>query len=232
MSSVQKEHTKLMVFLALLGLSFFWASRLDWHSYFSATQIGNTVEQLRQLQSQVTFLGPLPFCFMGTILIVANVPTVLIILLASLLFPIWQTIVISTLCFALSISLIYLIANYFSGPWSHAILDRYTPRIQKYISQNEFYSVLQIRLIFFALPPINWLLGMMNLNFSAFFWGSVLGALPNIVFWGWLSGTVVELLVAGQSLDPRQSPELWAPVIFSISLLLTVRIWQRISASR
>ena len=180
--------------------------------------MAGNIDQLRELEAGFGFLGPAIFFFSASIAIVINIPTAIIIAIAAVIYgPVGATI-LGTLSFALAILLMYFIAKVADQGFTKRIVEKYMPRTNRYIQDTDLHAIIYLRLIFFALPPINWMLAILCTQFSTYFWGSIIGALPNIVLFSWLGGTMVEVIREGRSLWFWNTPELIAPIILGISL--------------
>ena len=218
--------------LALLALTFcvYAYQYFDLKQWLNPILLANKIESLRTLEANLGLAGPIAFFFIGTVIIVLNVPTVLIIAIAAVIYGPIGAFVLGTLCFCAAISIIYVISKMLGQSFLQGLMQRYMPRTNQYIQNTDLRAIIYLRLIFFALPPINWMLGILSTQFSTYFWGSLIGALPNLVMFSWLGGTLVELIRKNQSLLFWQSPELAAPAIFGITITITSLVLKKYSS--
>ena len=79
-------------------------------------------------------------------------------------------------------------------------LSRHIPkhlhRFDTRLRQNAFTTVIVLRLMFFLMPPVNWLLGLSRLRSGTFIAGTVIGALPGTIFFTFVGHTLVDWLLA------------------------------------
>ena len=126
--------------------------------------------------------------------------------------------IIGTFSFSVAIILMFIIAKTLDNGITKRIIEKYMPRMSRYIRETDLHAIIYLRLIFFALPPINWMLAILCTKFSTYFWGSLIGALPNIVAFSWLGGTFVDVIREGRSIWFWNTPELIAPTVLRIFL--------------
>ncbi|MBL4607884.1 MAG: VTT domain-containing protein [Pseudomonadales bacterium] len=170
---------------------------------------------------------------MSSIAIVLNIPTAIIISIAAVLYGSLGAIVLGTLSFSLAIILMYVIAKVLDQGITARIVKKYMPRTNRYISETDLHAIIYLRLIFFALPPINWMLAILCTRFSTYFWGSLIGAFPNVIAFSWLGGTLVEVIREGRSIWFWNTPELITPTVVGISLtLLSIFLRKRQAANQ
>ena len=189
--------------------------------------LADKIDDLRKMEAGLGHAGPLAFFVIGTFIIVLNVPTVLIIAIAAVIYGPSGAFILGTLCFCAAISIIFLISKLLGQGFLQRLIQRYMPRTNQYIQDTDLRAIIYLRLIFFALPPVNWMLGILSTKFSTYFWGSLIGALPNLLMFSWLGGTLVELIRKNQSLLFWQSPELAAPAIFGIAITVASLILKK-----
>jgi uncharacterized membrane protein YdjX (TVP38/TMEM64 family) len=88
-------------------------------------------------------------------------------------------------------------------------------------------TVVYVRLLSFMLPPVNWLLSLMNISYRDLFLGTLLGTAHMIILFAWLSDIIVDRLQAGDSLNPFTTPELLLPITIGIVIFAALRIVDR-----
>ncbi|MBV1872663.1 MAG: VTT domain-containing protein [Gammaproteobacteria bacterium] len=193
---------------------------LDVGQWLSVKALATNIDKLRGFEAEFGFLGPAVFFVVASIAIVINVPTAIVIAIAAMIYGPFGAIILGTLCFSLAIVIMFYIAKVADQGLIKRIIEKYLPRTNNYIQDTNLHTIINLRLIFFALPPINWMLAILCTRFSSYFWGSVIGALPNIVVFSWLGGTLVEVIREGRSLWFWNTPELIAPTALGISLAI------------
>lgn len=166
-------------------------------------------------------LGPLVFYLLASIIIVLNVPTALVIAIAAVLYGPVGAIVLGTLSFSTAIILMYFIAKQLNQGLTQKLVQKYLPRTHQYIQSTGLRTIIYLRLIFFALPPVNWMLAIMCTQLQNYFWGSLIGAFPNIIVFSWLGGALIETIRLNRSLLFWNNPDLTAPTLLGLFLVLS-----------
>ncbi len=96
--------------------------------------------------------------------------------------------------------------------------------VEERLDERGLMTVFYLRLIFFMSPALNWLLSTTNISYRNLLLGTLLGAAHNIILNAWLSGMVIELITAGKSLNPIETPKLLLPLGIGIVIFFTIRI--------
>lgn len=183
--------------------------------------LASKIDQLRQWEHQLGMLGPLVFYLLASIIIVLNVPTALVIAIAAVLYGPVGAIVLGTLSFSTAIILMYFIAKQLNQGLTQKLVQKYLPRTHQYIQSTGLRTIIYLRLIFFALPPVNWMLAIMCTQLQNYFWGSLIGAFPNIIVFSWLGGALIETIRLNRSLLFWNNPDLTAPTLLGLFLVLS-----------
>ncbi|GEM_PF-707751 len=201
----------------------------DINQYFTQARINDAIASIRSFESQFGVFGPIMFFLIGTLAIVINVPTIFIIWFAVMTYGTWGGIVEGVLCLNASSLAIYGISRLLGRDFIYSVFGRRFAKIEDRFEQGGLMMVIYIRLIFFMLPPVNWFLGLVNLKFTDFFWGTLLGTFHNLVINAWIAGVGIKIIMEGRSLMVWESPELAPPLIIGLLIFVAIRIfdWQR-----
>lgn len=216
----QPRLAKFFIFVLIL-IGFVSAYQHSALGYWLSPQVlASRIDQLRLWQQQLGGLGPLAFYLAASLVIVLNVPTALVIAIAAVLYGPLGAIVLGTTSFASAIALMYVIAKSLNQGLAQRLVSRYLPRFHNYLQGTNLRAIIYIRLIFFALPPVNWMLAILCTEFRSYFWGSLLGAFPNIVVFSWIGGTLIETLRQNRSLLFWKNPELITPTLVGVAFIV------------
>jgi len=209
---------RIVTLFLVLAFAIVIYQTLHLEQWLSPKSLASNIDTLRELDDGFGSFGPAVFFALASVAIVLNVPTAFIIAIAAVLYGAVGATIIGTFSFSLAIILMYIIAKTLDKGITKRIVKKYMPRTSRYICETDLHAIICLRLIFFALPPINWMLAILCTQFSTYFWGSLIGALPNIVAFSWLGGTFVDVIQKGRSIWFWNTPELIAPTVLGIFL--------------
>ncbi len=136
------------------------------------------------LQELVERLGPLaPVAFVGVFVLgeLAQIPSVLFVLAAGLVWPFWTALPIAFAGAMAAATVAFLVARHVLGK---QIPDRLPPRWQRYsdaIATNGMRAVAMIRLTTFLHPAMHWVLAGSRVSLRDFLIGTLVGIAPAVV---------------------------------------------------
>jgi uncharacterized membrane protein YdjX (TVP38/TMEM64 family) len=195
--------------------------------YLEGVGLLGLIQNIRNLNDDLGIWGPITFWLLGSAAIVVNIPTVIIIAIAAVVYGVVGAIIQGTLCLLTASLLIFVIAQGLGKDYLTQFFHRHTRRFDNYVQHNGLLTVVYVRLVFFALPPANWLLGVMNLRLSEYFLGTLLGGMPHILIWSWAGGAAVRILVDNQGWNIWTAPQLLLPLLFGLFMLGLIQAVQR-----
>jgi uncharacterized membrane protein YdjX (TVP38/TMEM64 family) len=203
----------------------YWALGLG--RYTDLQQFGTHLAALRAWQAQAGWLGMTEFALAGIAVIVLNVPCVMVVLAAAALYGALGGIVMGVLTLNVAAVLIYLMGRHLGREAVMRVFGRTMQRVEQHFGDRGLISVIHLRLLFFALPPVNWFLAVMNLRLRDLALGTFIGSFPKIVLYAWLGDVVIEKLAFHPERLHWYSPELLAPMLGGIALSLMLRFADR-----
>lgn len=212
----------LLAFIFLLVLvAAYWS--LDLGRFTDREQFGAQLAALRAWQLQAGWLGMTEFALAGVAVIVLNVPCVLVVLAAAALYGALGGIVMGMITLNVASVIIYLVGQHLGRVAVMRVFGRVMRRVEAHFGNHGLISVIHLRLLFFALPPVNWFLAVMNLRLRDLALGTLIGSFPKIVLYAWLGDVVIEKLAFHPEQLHWYSPELLAPMLAGIGLSLMLR---------
>ncbi|MFC1500527.1 TVP38/TMEM64 family protein [Candidatus Zixiibacteriota bacterium] len=218
---------RFLLFLLLFAgtLITFWLLRLD--HYFNNTGIRTIIDAIRSFETQFGILGPVLFWLASCAVIILNVPTIVIIWLAVVIYGPVGGGIMGFICLHTSSSLMFQLSHLLGRDFANRLLERRLSVIRSRFADNGFKTVLYIRLFCFMTPPINWIVGLIDVSFRDHFLGTLLGSLHTIFIHVWIAGVGITLLENDQSLWFWNSPELAAPIAVAVVIILIVKLIDR-----
>lgn len=213
-----------VVLLAMLGGAY-WA--LDLGRYTDLRHFGTHLASLRAWQADAGWLGMTEFALAGIAVIVLNIPCVMVVLAAAALYGALGGIVMGVLTLNVAAVLIYLIGRHLGRDAVMRVFGRAMQPVEQHFGDRGLISVIHLRLLFFALPPVNWFLAVMNLRLRDLALGTFVGSFPKIVLYAWLGDVVIEKLASHPEQLHWYSPELLTPTLGGIALSLMLRLVDR-----
>ena len=93
------------------------------------------------------------------------------------------------------------------------------------IDERGLMMVVYLRLLFFMIPPLNWILSLSNISFRDYFLGSLLGGVIRIILIAWISATCINLYKVGESMNPLKTHKLlfpliaWGLILFAVTVM-------------
>ena len=136
------------------------------------------------LQELVVRLGPLaPVAFVGLFVLgeLAQIPSVLFVLAAGLVWPFWTALPIAFAGAMAAATVAFLVARHVLGKQIH---HRLPPILQRYtdaITNNPIRAVAMIRLTTFLHPAMHWVLAGSRVSLRDLLIGTLVGIAPAVV---------------------------------------------------
>ena len=195
---LQKHWQKL-----LAGL--FWIAVLIAYSVYTAQNNLSPIDTLRQLIAfmNASVWGPLIFVGLYILRPLFLFSAGLLTIASGVLFgPIWG-VIYTVIGSNLGASLAYVIGRFFGdGLINIQESDKGIGRYVKRMRANSFETVFIMRLIFLPYDLVNYLAGLLRINFVAFITATILGALPGTISFA-LFGASTGLSEGSPSFDWR-----------------------------
>ena len=214
---------KTVVFL--LGIVFIATSLYLVHR-IHAEQVRAALTWVRDADASIYPFGPLGFWLLGTLVIVCNIPALIVIACAAALYGRLGAAVMGMSCLLSASLIIFAVSQIFGRAFIASHLDRFLPLLERHFAARGLRTVALVRLSFFAFPPSNWALAVMNIRLREYLLGTFLGAIPHIIMWAWVGVTAVDML-SGRTRFSWSAPEVWGPLAAGIPLTLLSILLQR-----
>ena len=196
-----------------------------------AGQLRTALSWIRDLHAAIAPFGPFGFWLAGTLIIVANIPTIVVIACAAVLYGTIGAAVMGMACLLTASVFIYALSRVFGRSLIAAHLERFLPILERQFAARGVRTVMLVRLMFFALPPTNWALAVMNIRLREYLFGTFLGAIPHILMWAWIGAAAIDML-AGQTAFSWSAPEVWGPLAVGGGLTMLTALLQRRATRR
>jgi uncharacterized membrane protein YdjX (TVP38/TMEM64 family) len=218
---------RVALVLLVLGALAYGYHALDLGRLADRQQMGAHLAELRLWQAEAGLWGMAEFALAGTAVIILNVPCVLVILAAATLYGALGGIAMGIVTLNLASVLIYLIGRHLGRAMIMRVFGRAMHPVERHFGHRGLISVIHLRLLFFALPPVNWFLAVMNLRLRDLTLGTLIGSLPKIALYAWLGDVVIDKLAYHPEQLHWYSPELLTPMLAGIVLSLLLRFADR-----
>lgn len=219
---------RVVLVLLVLGAMAYGYHALDLGRLADREQLASHLAALRLWQADAGLWGMFEFTLAGTLVIILNVPCVLVVLAAATLYGALGGIVLGITTLNVASVLIYLIGRHLGRSVIMSVFGRAMHPIERHFGHRGLISVIHLRLLFFALPPVNWFLAVMNLRLRDLTLGTLLGSLPKIALYAWLGDTVIDKLAYHPEQLHWYSPELLTPMLAGVVLSLLLRLVDRL----
>lgn len=145
-----------------------------------------------------------------------RIPGFIFIILGVIVFKRLPAIVYSFIAITLGTSLTFLIARFFLHDTVARIEIRGVKNLNEKAAQRGFLTVLCLRLIFFLIPPLNWVLGVTKVKYRDYLFGTMLGVAPGVLIIALVFGDIKNLNLSTGIRDYR----LFLPSLIGIILLV------------
>jgi len=156
--------------------------------------------------------GPASVIVLGVLGVILNVPTVLVLIVVAIIYGPVTTITLTLIYWVIACYLVYFIGQHFGHEFVAARIKSLPPKAARLLTGNNFRTVLYMRLMMFAFPPVNWALATLKISSRDYVLASFIGGLPHIVFWSVLGPRAINRMLS-------EEPGWWhAPEIIVLSL--------------
>ena len=174
-----------------------------------------TVGRLAAFLDAAGFWAPAAFIAIYAVGVCAFVPGTLLTTLGAAIFGAYWGFLYVWLGAMLGASLAFLIGRYLGRDFAATLIGNRLQRYDDGIERNGFATVLYLRLVYFPFTPMNFGMGLTQVHFRDYFFGTALGILAGTFILTLFFGTLKEVWVSGN----------WAEllsfrVIFSVALFV------------
>lgn len=215
----EKVISSALRFTVLLGVILVLAAAsraLPLEANLSREGLRDLVALLRHLGLSWGAFGTVAIMILGVLGVLLNVPTVLVLIAVSLIYGPITAIVLTLIYWAIACYCIYFIGQRLGHEFVARCFSALPSKATALVNGNGFRTVLYLRLMMFAIPPLNWALATLHVTRRDYVLASVLGGLPHIVVWSTLGPQAIERMLGGQ-------PGWWhAPEIIFLALFGSV----------
>ena len=168
-----KKALRLIALLAfLLAVALAWY--LDLVTFLS-------LESFREYARLLGPWAPLVFCFAFVFGELLQVPSVIWVVLAGLIWPLWLALPLSLFGAMLAATVAFLFARFMLGRGISSKLPRPLRKFSQGLEQHPIKGTALIRLTTFLHPLVHWLLAASKISLSSFLIGSLIGITPAII---------------------------------------------------
>jgi len=137
-----------------------------------------TIENMLEYKSRLGWLAPLAFVLAFIIGELLQVPSVLWILFAGLIWPWFVAFPLALVAAMFAATTAFLIARYFLGDQFHEKLPATFQNLNDKLAQQPIRAITILRLTTFLHPAMHWVLAASSVNLLQFLVGTLLGILP------------------------------------------------------
>jgi uncharacterized membrane protein YdjX (TVP38/TMEM64 family) len=229
----KKKQRKRSVFIRALALSAFIAAGIylyyysDYSKYLTRESISSTIDSIRLFVAGFGFWGSTVFSIAGCVAITINIPTIFVICFAVVVFGGLVGAVVSAISIYMATTLIYFVAQLLGREFVEWAFGERLKKVEDRIQEEGLMTVVYVRLLLFMLPPVNWLLSLTSIRYRDLFLGTLLGTAHMIILSAWLSDMIIDLTIAGESLNPLKTPEMLLPGTIGVVMFVALRIMDR-----
>lgn len=218
---------RALAFVTFIVISICLYNYTDYSRHITRERISGTIDTIRVFVGNFGLLGSSVFALAGCLAITINIPTVLVICFAVVVFGGFAGTIVSAISVYLATTLIYLVAQFLGRDFVDWAFGDRLRKVEDRLQTTGLMTVVYVRLLSFMLPPVNWLLSLMKIRYRDLFLGTLLGTAHMIILLAWLSDMIVDRLQSGDSLNPFRTPELLLPMTIGIVLFAALRIVDR-----
>ncbi len=215
---------RAIILLTIISAGIFFCYYTDYSQNLTKEYISDSIESIRKLISGYGFYGNVLFVIVAICAIVINIPSVVIILFSVIIFGGIKAAIVSAISIYIAAMTIYVIAQYLGRGFLKRLCGSKLDQFDKKLEHRGFKTVLYLRLLFFMLPPFNWMLSLSNIGFRDFLLGTVLGTFHHIIVLTWLSDNIIEAVKAGESLNPIKNPGMMASMAIGFGIIISIRL--------
>lgn len=212
------------------------ANRLGLWEWFTAARIRASLHLLQHYNTQLGLLGPVLSTLGAAAAIICNVPALILIALLALLHGPFVGFATSLVALALAMLVIHAVSQALGAEAVQALLKRFAPpRLFGLLGADQPHSLLTIinaRLVFFAFPPINWMLAVLPISRTTFILGTLIGGLPHVLLYTLLGDAVVTAIEHADQEAAWLSPRLWGPILAGLFFAILLYGIRRLARRR
>ena len=218
---------RALVFAAFIAAGIYLYHYTDYARYVTKDTVSGTIDSIRLFVSDLGLLGSTVFAIAGCLAITINIPSFFVIVFAVIIFGGLAGAVVSAISIYMATTLIYFAAQLLGKEFVHWAFGARLRKIEDHLNEKGLMTVVYVRLLFFMLPPVNWLLSLTNIRYRDLLLGTLLGTAHMIILSAWVSDMVIDLTKAGQSLNPFKTPELLLPGTIGVVIFAMLRLIDR-----
>jgi len=178
------------------------------------------------LKSYLARAGPYaPLLFISAFIsaFFLRVPGFIFIILGAIVFERFPAIMYSFIAIATGTSLTFFMARFFLRDTVSKMEIRGVRGLKEKIAKRGFLTVLFLRLVFFLLPPLNWMLGVTPVKYRDYLFGTILGVAPGVLILALVFGDMGDISLVSGIKDYR----LFLPSLAGILLLILFFLFKR-----
>jgi uncharacterized membrane protein YdjX (TVP38/TMEM64 family) len=178
-----KNRLKIVVFLIVvlsIVLVFFYT---DVSEYLSP----------ERLKNYLALAGPYaPLIFISAFVagFFLRIPGFIFIILGAFVFERIPAIIYSLIAISVGTSLTFITARFFLRDTVSNIQIKGVKGLSEKITQRGFFTVVLLRLLFFLIPPLNWVLGLTSVKYRDYLLGTILGVAPGVLIFSLVFGDI------------------------------------------
>jgi len=161
---------RLILFLAILA-----AVLLVWYFDLSGYL---TLENMQRYKQDLGWWAPLVFTLSFVLGELMQVPSVLWVFLAGMIWPWWTALPLSLFAALLAATVAFLVARYFLGNRIPEKLPPSLKDVNERLKRQPVIAVVVVRLSTFLHPAIHWVLAASSVRVPAFMIGTLVGIVP------------------------------------------------------
>lgn len=226
---------RLAILALMLGGTVLLADQLGLWQWFTAARIRASLHLLQQYNARLGLLGPILSTLVAAAAIICNVPALILIALLALLHGPLVGLVTSLAALALAMLVIHSISQALGAEAVQALLKRLAPpRLFGLLGadQHSLLTIINARLVFFAFPPVNWMLAVLPISRMSFILGTLLGGLPHVLLYTLLGDAVVTAIEHSDQEAAWLSPRLWGPILAGLFFAILLYGIRRLARNR
>lgn len=145
--------------------------------YFNLAQY-ITLDNARELKADLGLWGPCVFVAAFIVGELLQVPSILWIFIAGLIWPWWFALPLSLIAACIAAITAFLVARYFLGHGFHKKLPADLKRLNERLNSAPIRTVILIRLTTFLSPLLHWVLAASSIRIGPFIIGTAIGLIP------------------------------------------------------
>ena len=148
--------------------------------YFNLAQ-HVTLDNAKELEANLGLWGPCVFVAVFVVGELLQIPSVLWIFIASLIWPWWFALPLSLFAACIAAIVAFLVARYFLGHGFHKKLPSDLKRLNERLISAPIRTVILIRLVTFLSPILHWVLAASSVRIGPFTMGTAIGLIPGTI---------------------------------------------------